>query len=240
MTHNPMTDNSTNCTNMISNLSKNNSDTLERYIENNFYKDDCLDGTGMEDGGMYLKIIHWWIDGIFHIIICTFGTVANFLSIPVLLSRKLKNLFNITLAILALFDAIYTLSDLLESFTKVHYEYGKCGEIPIYQLIQMKLYPILRTIGGASMMASIYTTIIISIERYIAVSKPVNSHIGSFEIVEDDWKNALLYIMPTALFSLVFSLPRFFEAVVTTDNCSNVSGKLAKKYRISSESLGII
>ena len=83
------------------------------------------------------------------------------------------------------------------------------------------------------MMASIYTTIIISIERYIAVSKPVNSHIGSFEIVEDDWKNALLYTMPTALFSLAFSLPRFFEAVVTTDNCSNVSGKLGKNIELA-------
>ena len=111
-----MKNSSTNCATFMSNLSKNNSDTLERYIENNFYKDDCLDGTGMVDGGMYLKIIHWWIDGIFHIIICTFGTVTNLLSIPVLLSRKLKNLFNITLAILAVSDAIFTLCDLLESF----------------------------------------------------------------------------------------------------------------------------
>ena len=83
------------------------------------------------------------------------------------------------------------------------------------------------------MMASIYTTIIISIERYIAVSKPLDSNMGSYEIVDGEWKNALLYTMPVALFSLGFSVPRYFEVLVTSNSCIIVSDTDTKKGKMT-------
>ena len=92
--------------------------------------------------------------------------LKKFKSIPILLSKKLRNLFNITLAILAVFDAIYTFSDLLESLRMVHYSHTTCTEVPFYQQMHLNLVPILSMINGASMMASIYTTIIIQVTLF--------------------------------------------------------------------------
>ena len=199
--------NDTVCSPFSTNLSK----TIDNYIDSYHDKHNCSDGMNIEDGEIYQTIIIWWLDGFFHVIICSVGVIANLLSIPVLLSKKLRNLFNITLAILAVFDAIYTFSDLLESLRAVHYSHTTCAEVPFYQQMHLNLVPVLSMINGASMMASIYTTIIISLERYVAVSKPMNSYVGYFEIVQGEWKNALLYTMPTALFSVLFSLPKYFE-----------------------------
>jgi hypothetical protein len=184
---------------------------VDEYIIEYFKKHTCTDGMDIIDGEMYQTIIRWYIDGILHICICAVGFIANILSIHVLLSKKMRNLFNITLAILALFDAIYTLCDLLESLNAVYYSKGTCVEQPIFQKIHMNIFPQLYALRFISMMASIYTTIVISIERYAAVSKPMDSFVGYFEIVQGEWKNAMIYTLPAALFSIAFNLPKFFE-----------------------------
>ena len=181
-------------------------------------KYECIDGMSRGDAELY-QTLRWWLDGILHIVICAVGFVTNLVSIRVLLSRELKNLFNITLAILAVFDAIYTLCDISESLRIVHYDQMTCIEPPLHQKLHLNLFPhVLRPLRFISMVASIYTTIIISVERYIAVSKPIYSFVGHFEGAQGKWKSALLYTIPAVLFSIAFSLPKFFEfSVVPID-----------------------
>ena len=55
----------------------------------------CIDGMNRIEAEIYQNI-RWWLDGVFHIAICAVGFVTNLISIRVLLSREMKNLFNIT------------------------------------------------------------------------------------------------------------------------------------------------
>ena len=178
----------------------------------------CTDGMGRIDAELY-QIIRWWLEGVLHIIICVIGFATNLGSIRVLISHEMKNLFNITLAILAIFDTIYTVCDILESLRIVHYDETTCTEAPSYQKWHLEIFPcVLRPLRFISMLASIYTTIIISMERYVAVSRPIYSFVGQFEGAHGKWKSALLYTSPAVLFSVIFGLPRFFEfSVAPTD-----------------------
>ena len=68
---------------------------------------NCSDQTlGGEDIQRYANI-EWWLDGVVNIVICSIGIVSNILSIPVLLSKRITNVFYRTLAALALFDTIF-------------------------------------------------------------------------------------------------------------------------------------
>jgi hypothetical protein len=175
-----------------------------------------VDGMNRTDGELY-QIHQWWLEGILHIVICALGFFTNLISIRVLLSSEMKNLFNITLAILAIFDAVYNFCDIAESFRIVHYEQNPCADMPLYQKIHLNIFPhVLRPLRYISMVASIYTTIIISMERYVAVSKPIYSFVGYFEGAHGKWRSALMYTIPAALFSFAFSLPKFFEFSVAS------------------------
>ena len=176
----------------------------------------CVDGMNIIDVELYQNV-SWWLEGILHIVICAVGFITNLISIRVLLSNEMKNLFNITLAILAIFDAVYNLCDITESLRIVHYEQNPCEDMPLYQKTHLYIFPhVLRPLRYISMVASIYTTIIISMERYVAVSKPIYSFVGYFEGAQGKWRSALMYTIPAALFSFAFSLPKFFEFSVAS------------------------
>ena len=185
------------------------------FVEQSSEELECFDGMNRSDAETY-TIVTWWLEGVLHITICCLGFVSNLVSMRVLLSNEMKNVFNITLAILAFFDAVYTLCDVLESFRIVHYNTNPCLELPFYQRLHLYVFPhVLRPMGFISMVASIYLTIIVATERYFAVSKPISSFVGYFE-GHGKWKSALIYTIPVAIFSLVFSMPKFFEFTVNT------------------------
>lgn len=170
----------------------------------------CIDGMNAMDANAYQNI-RWWLEGVLHIIICVIGFVANSVSVRVLLAKEMKNLFNITLAILAVCDAIYTLCDVLDSIRIVHYDVTPCLPLPLHQKIHLHVFPyVIRPLRYVSMVSSIYTTIIVAMERYVAVSQPISSFVGNFE-GQGKWKRALLYTIPIFLLSISFSVPKYLE-----------------------------
>ena len=63
------------------------------------------------------------------------------------------------------------------------------------------------------MVASIYTTVVVAVERYYAVTRPISA------FVDDSggkWKKVLVFIIPVLIFSIIFNLPTFFEFRVET------------------------
>ena len=165
----------------------------------------CRDGVTPDDLKLY-EDVSWWIEGVVQIIINIIGIIANFIAIPVLLSRKLTNVFNRTLAILAIFDAIFNMCDIFESMRIFHG--GECRSLHIY-LFPHVLYPF----QNITMVASIYTTVVVAVERYYAVTRPISA------FVDDSggkWKKVLVFIIPVLIFSIIFNLPTFFEFRVET------------------------
>lgn len=155
-----------------------------------------------------VQTIEWWFDSVLHITICVIGLITNLLSIPVLLSNQMTNVFYRTLAFLAVFDFMFIACDVLESIRR-GYEYNTCEEMPLYQTLHIYLFPkILRPVQNITMVASIYTTIVVALGRFLAVSKPISTMVKSGR---GNWKNVIAYILPVIGFSTVFKLPIFFE-----------------------------
>ena len=155
-----------------------------------------------------IQSIEWWFDSVLHITLCVLGLLANLISIPVLLSSHLTNVFYRTLAFLAAFDFMFIACDILESIRR-GYEYNTCEEMPLYQTVHIYLFPkILRPIQNITMVASIYTTVVVALGRYLAVSKPISTMVKSGT---GTWKNVIAFILPVIGLSTVFKLPIFFE-----------------------------
>ena len=58
--------------------------------------------------------------------------------------------------------------------------------------------------------ACIYITVVLALERYRAVWRPVEYH----NIVNgsNSWRRVAGYIVPVVVFSVLFNIPKFFEA----------------------------
>ena len=182
----------------------------------------CRDGATLDDLELY-ETLSWWMEGVIQIVINVIGIIANCIAIPVLLSRKLTNVFNRTLAILAVCDAIFNLCDILESVRQYHG--GGCSSLHIY-LFPHVLYPL----QNITMVASIYTTVVVALERYYAVTRPISA------FVDDGggkWRKVLAFIIPVLVFSIIFNIPTFFEFRVETINtppgmCATSQNELKK------------
>lgn len=149
------------------------------------------------------------IEGFLTIGINVFGLIANSVAIKVLYKTNLTNLFNKTLFILAIFDLIFNVCDILEVIRRIHYDGETCSVMPFYQKVHLYLTPqIIRPLRMFVIIASMYTTVVIALERYLAVSKPVMTFVGRDE---DTWKKLLIRIIPVIILSLILSLPMSFE-----------------------------
>ena len=67
-----------------------------------------------------------------------------------------------------------------------------------------------------AMVASIYMTVVIALERYIAVSRPIRAYVadGDQEGMIKSWLNVLKYAGPVVLFSVVINISTFLEFFV--------------------------
>ena len=140
-----------------------------------------------------LRTIEWWFDSVLHIAVSVLGLIANLISIPVLLSKYLTNVFYRTLAFLSMFDFIFIACDVLEQIRR-GYEFNTCTDVPLYQTVHIYLFPkFLRPLQSIAMMASIYTTVVIAFGRYLAVSKPMSTMVNSGT---GHWSNVIAYIFP--------------------------------------------
>ena len=74
----------------------------------------CDYGSTQEDMILLAKL-HWWLEIPILLPLGLFGICANLTALPVLLSRKMANVFHQTLAILAIIDTFYIFLDMLRA-----------------------------------------------------------------------------------------------------------------------------
>ena len=159
----------------------------------------------MEDLGT-LQFLSFLLEGVIQLVICSLGVVGNTISILLLLSKSLRNSFNKLIATLAIFDLIYLVTMLLESVTKL-------GLQTDYQTLVTPyfLYPL----NSISMMCSIYMTIVVTLERFMAVYHPMDYR--SREQDSTSHKQRILtYVCSLLCFSVLFNISKFFESHVVS------------------------
>ena len=130
------------------------------------------------------------------------GISANLTSIPILLSLKMSNIFNQTLAVLAIMHTTYTLVDTYRTIVfRLDAEFN-C--LDIYSI------SFLRPIQSIAMNASIFLTVVIAIERYLAVSRPLSVFMGEIG-GHNKWQTLVFYVAPAIVLSILINIPCFFE-----------------------------
>ena len=116
----------------------------------------------------------WWVHGVASIFCGIFGMIINIIMIIVMLNSEFRKIFfNKLIISLTLSDLIFLILSVYESFRLYILNMNYCS---IQGYIQLIVYPLRKV----SMCFSIYMTIILSFERYLAITNPFrhqNRHI---------------------------------------------------------------
>ena len=62
-----------------------------------------------------------------------------------------------------------------------------------------------------SLMCSNNVTVVLAVERFIAVTRPIEYHVNVTSSGQSPWRRVSAYMVPTVLFSIAFNVPKFFE-----------------------------
>ena len=171
--------------------------------------DSCTCGMSFKEAETIFEPLKYVLESCASVGINVFGLFSNSLALAVLYARNLQTLFNKTLFVLAIFDLIFNICDILETIRLDHYDKESCKPMPYYQLLHLHLTPhLIRPLRVFVIISSMYTTVVIAIERYLAVSKPMITFVGRDE---DNWKKLAFRISPVIIVSLILTLPKCFE-----------------------------
>ena len=155
-----------------------------------------------EDMLIMFETVAFWLEGVLTMTIGTIGLIGNSIAIPLLFSKQLDNIFNRVLVCLAVTDNLFILTTILESIRRY---------VVTTSFQQMAFIYFLYQLQNISLMCSNNITVVLAIERYIAVTRPIEYHINVTSSGASPWRRVLKYLIPTVTFSILFNIPKFFE-----------------------------
>ena len=138
-----------------------------------------------------------------------FGIIGNISSIIIFARIRNQLKFHRLMVMLAVYDTFcILLSIIIFTFPLLSKKFVTSG---VYHHMVPKLLPLVQI----AMTGSVYSTIAISLERYLIVCHP-------FYVVSHEW-SFKKYILPIITFSFVYNIPRFFELKTEINEIENVS-----------------
>ena len=145
----------------------------------------------------------WWVGGLASMTMGFFGLVINTILIAVLSSQEFKNIFFNKLII------SHTISDILflacSTYQSLKFDFLKTGYCGLHGYLHVILFPLRKIF----MCFSIYMMVVLTFERYLAVTTPISHRIRS--IGSSCTKRIVKYISPVFIVSFVlFGTPLFF------------------------------
>lgn len=152
-------------------------------------------GTGNEN--LFQASMKFMFGGVLLILVGSLGIIGNGIAI-IIFSRVRKQLsFHRLMIMLALYDTLFImLSLVLFAVPAVNENYVKSGS---HYLVAPKALPLIQI----ALTGSIYSTVAITIERYLIVCHP-------FYVISHEW-SFKRYSLPIVSFSIIYNIPRFFE-----------------------------
>lgn len=135
------------------------------------------------------------------------GICGNSLSIFVLLKKE-KICFNYLLVALNCFDSFHIVFAILDVMRNNHQELYPDYLLGIFPYFHYPLYRL-------SLCCSIFIVVSVSVERFLAVTKPHHR-------LQQQQHRSLYYILPCVLLAIVINIPKFFETE-TVEYCIDFS-----------------
>jgi len=164
----------------------------------------------------------WWLEGFGSLSIGLIGICFNILTICVLLGSELAaSFFNWLLVCLSVFDSLFLLNGILEAFRN---HFGSTN-YHVYMFVVF-LYPFRSIV----MCCSMYITVVLALERYNALVRPISHQAPSLRTGRQSLKQyfmlhcvrLLKYILPIIILSTLFYIPKRLELdLVTTQDYTN-------------------
>ena len=169
--------------------------------------DEITDDLGMDDesgNACHLQTknthIQYAIEFIGMLVVGIIGILGNTTAIYVFSTMQNRLKFHCIMIMIFLFDTSYIILNLIIlSFPYISDEY-KYGDTYCHML------PIVTPLQHIALTGSIYSTMAISMERYLVVCHP-------FFTLSNRWSSKR-YIFPILVFSMIYNIPRFFELEV--------------------------
>ena len=171
---------------------------------------------------MNLYGLSFILDGVVKMILCCLGVVGNSISIILLLSVRMRNSFNKLLAILAVFDLVYLVTMMMDSLR----------DLGFHSYFQTLMFPhFIYPLNSISLMCSIYMTLIVALERYMAgiyryqpastrllqslilVYNPLDYNRRQQDSTAQRY-HIINFVCPLIILALLFNLTKFFESEV--------------------------
>jgi len=144
----------------------------------------------------------FWVDFVVDGALAAIGLVANIVSALILGKEDMRNSFNFLLIALISMDSCFLFLCLLEGVRK---------EASYVSNIQVLLFPhLLYPLISIVFTASIYMTVAIAIERYIAVHYPID-YSQAINSPEACKRRLLKYVIPVIFISTLLNIPKFLE-----------------------------
>ena len=178
---------------------KNGNHIIDDNESNN--ESNCVYGSTLEEM-IRADTINWYLEIAILLPLGIIGISANLTSIPILLSRKMSSIFNQTLAVLAMVDTTYIL---LDTYRTIVFKLD--AEFNCLDVFYLSFF---RPIQSIAMNASIYLTVVIAIERYLAVSRPLSVYMGEIG-GQNKWRALVFYVAPAIILAILINIPVFFE-----------------------------
>jgi len=164
----------------------------------------------LEYGEKYnYNVVYFWICGLLFMIIGFFGLVGNILNFTILLQPIFRNkVFYQLLIVMTCFDVIFIISYAMLFLTGYN--------IVCWTDYRPPIENIARRFNALGLSGSTYTTIMISIERYLALCHPFMK-----------WRrNISIYLVTIAVIVCGYNFPYFFDLEYYMEN-----GDLRTKYK---------
>ena len=154
------------------------------------------------------------------------GTLGNVAAIFLLTRPQIRTtFFNQLLTVLATWDLVYIVTMMLDAVEKLSPD---LETIPHYTVVfPVFLYPL----NNITMTGSIFTTVGVTLERFLATHKPIyyNSVIKD---VSGHNKRLVQYSLTILILSVLFNVPKFLEAeVVRSDEDPDLVWFVATEFR---------
>ena len=152
----------------------------------------------------FLDGFSFWVEGVFQIIFAILGIFGNIIASLIVTRKDMRNSFNLLLVSLACLDSTYLFGSILESVKNR----GYASHVHIL-LFPTWLYPM----NQMALSGSIFMTVAIAWERYIAVHYPLdyNQAMNDSNAIR---KRLVKYVGPVLVLAILFNLPKFFEAEI--------------------------
>lgn len=131
----------------------------------------------------FLDSFSFWVEGVLQTTLAFLGIIGNILASIIISRKEMRNSFNLLLVSLACFDSTYLFGSILESFRKI---FDLASDMHII-LFPHLLYPF----NQVAISGSIFMTVAIAWERYIAVHYPLdyNQVVMKYYFIHCIWPN---------------------------------------------------